>query len=364
MRYFGYLPPRVLEDVFYIPPLPYTRDMDKETLAYAVGALLYMPANRARIASDIITRRHEGFQSAVLCLEDAVGDLEVDGAEGTLLRHIKEIGIAFEKGRLTELELPLLFVRVRCVEQMQRLANQLGKEQLELLTGFVFPKFSSGNGAAYFETLENVNRQISRRLYAMPILESPAIIYKESRIDELLAIKNLLDIYRDRVLNVRIGATDLSGIFGLRRGNSITIYDVAVIRDCIGDIVNVFGRGPDPYVIAGPVWEYFGEDVSGLLQEVKMDRANGLVGKTVIHPDQLQVVQSCYIIGREEYADACSIMEAYSSSGASKSPYHNKMNESKPHMAWAKKVLRQAQIYGVFHEGENERSLLTRKLYV
>jgi citrate lyase beta subunit len=364
LRYFGYLSPAELSSVFYIPPSPYTHDMDKESLAFAVGALLYMPANRARIASDIIFRRHEGFQSAVLCLEDAVSDLEIDGAEEMLLTHMQQIGGALQQGLLTEMELPLLFVRVRSPQQMDRLANQLGKEGLELLTGFIFPKLSSVNGAAYFKVLENLNRQISRRLYAMPILESSAVIYKETRIDELVAIKNLLDQYRDVVLNVRIGATDLSGIFGLRRTNSISIYDVAVIRDCIADIVNIFGRCADGYVISGPVWEYFGGDGTGLLQEVKMDRANGLIGKTVIHPGQIQTVQACYVVNHEEYADASSIMEAYSSSGVRKSPYENKMNETKPHFTWAKKVLRQAQIYGVFHERENERSLLTRKVYV
>ena len=90
----------------------------------------------------------------------------------------------------------------------------------------------------------------------MPVLETPEIIYRESRVDALLAIRRLLDKHADHVLAVRIGATDLCGLFGLRRDRDLTIYDLSVVRECIGDIVNVCGRDGS-HVITGPVWEYF-----------------------------------------------------------------------------------------------------------
>ena len=33
-----------------------------------------------------------------------------------------------------------------------------------------------------------------------------------------------------------------------------------------------------------------------------------------------------------------------------KSHYANKMNEIKPHMRWAQRILKQAHVYGVYHE--------------
>lgn len=91
----------------------------------------------------------------------------------------------------------------------------------------------------------------------MPILETAKVIQKESRMDELIGIKNLLDRYKEHILNVRIGATDFCGLYGIRRSADTTVYDIAVLRDCISDIINVFQRFDSPYVVSGPVWEYF-----------------------------------------------------------------------------------------------------------
>ena len=66
-----------------------------------------------------------------------------------------------------------------------------------------------------------------------------------------------MDEYREHILNVRIGATDFSGIYGIRRSADTSVYEIAVLRDCIADIINVFQRADCPYVISGPVWEYF-----------------------------------------------------------------------------------------------------------
>lgn len=148
-------------------------------------------------------------------------------------------------------------------------------------------------------------------LYGMPILESREVLYKESRMEALLGIKEVLHHYRARVLNVRIGATDFCGIYGIRRRMDSTIYDISVIRDCIADIVNVLGREEDGFIISGPVWEYFNNQrvlkpalrvtpfsekgaldarkallddcLDGLMKEVLMDKQNGIVGKTIIH---------------------------------------------------------------------------------
>jgi hypothetical protein len=112
----------------------------------------------------------------------------------------------------------------------------------------------------YFEILENYNDEkpsSAPMLYGLPILESGPVIYKESRTHTLQTIKEILEQYKNLVLNVRIGATDFSSLFGLRRSPDMTIYDITPIRDCVADIINIFGRVDASYVISGPVWEYF-----------------------------------------------------------------------------------------------------------
>lgn len=394
MRYFDYLTSEQEESLFYHPPITFNHRTSKELLAYAVGAALYMPATRTSVPNDILKLRSAGLVTVIMDLEDAIGDAEVEHAEESLLKHLIYLAAYAENERDGGDSLPLLFVRVRHPEQLRRLIFRLGS-LVTMLTGFVFPKFSVENGVAYFETIADYNQTRSYSdpvLYGMPILESAPIIYRESRLESLLSIRNLLGNYREYVLNVRIGATDFSSLFGLRRSPDISIYDLTPIRDCISDIINIFGRVEEGYVISGPVWEYFAnkghrvlrpqlrqtpfEDtygksgreirnhyitssMDGLIREVVLDKENGILGKTIIHPSHLRPVQAMYTVMHEEYVDACSIVESNDGSrGVFKSQYSNKMNEIKPHLNWAKRVLLRSQIYGVLHEEQHFVGLL------
>ena len=395
MRYFDYLTKEQEIALFYNPPISFNHNTtSKDLLAHAVGAALYMPATRASVPEDILKLKSAGLVTVIIDLEDAIGDNEVDHAEESLIQHLIFLAAYEENEPSGSDSLPLLFIRVRNPEQLRQLIFRLGS-LVTMLTGFVFPKFSVDNGIQYFEAIADYNRTRSYSdpvLYGMPILESAPIIYRESRVDSLLSIRNLLGNYREYVLNVRIGATDFSSLFGLRRSPDISIYDLTPIRDCISDIINIFGRVEEGYVISGPVWEYFAnkghrvlrpqlrqtpfEDtygkngramrnsyisssMDGLIREVILDKENGILGKTIIHPSHLRPVQAMYTVMHEEYVDACSIVESNDGSlGVFKSQYSNKMNEIKPHLNWAKRILLRSQIYGVLHEQQHFVGLL------
>lgn len=400
MRYFQYLTPEEEQSLFYATPQIFDNTSDKELLAYAVGAALYMPGTRACIAEDLLAQKHEGLASIVIDLEDAIGDHQIEEAEASLLLQMQRISALTSSGALPLTRLPLIFIRVRGEEQLKRLLTLLD-EQIRLVTGFVFPKFTEENGENYFYALEEYNRtkpQGYPNLYGMPILESATVLYRETRMEALLGIKHILDRYHRYVLNVRIGATDFSSLFGLRRSPDMTIYDIAPIRDCISDIINVFGRMNQPYVISGPVWEYFASRervlkpqlrqtlfeeslggtrgrrlrmeyintyVDGLIYEVMMDKENGMIGKTIIHPTHIKPVQSLYTVTHEEYVDAVSIIENNNGRfGVIKSDYANKMNEVKPHLNWAQRILMRSKIYGVLHEQQHFISLLPEHQHV
>lgn len=395
MRYFNYLSREDEQAFFYSLPGQFGNDADKETLAHAIGAALYMPATRLSIADDLAAGKHEGLVSMVIDLEDAVGDNQLEMAEDTLRQTLLQIGRYTAAGLLHEDRIPLMFIRVRSVEQLRRLLDYCG-EEIGYITGIVFPKFNARAGSEYFRVLSEFNRSRGpggRVLYGMPILESADVIYRESRLDSLLSIASLLKEYREYVLNVRIGATDFSSLFGLRRSPDHTIYDIGVIRDCIADIVNVFGRMDNYYVISGPVWEYFKSDrvfkpqlrqtpfeesmgkhgrilrmsyinryVDGLIREVAMDKENGIIGKTIIHPSHIKPVQAMYVVTHEEYMDALHIIEnGQGDLGVMKSRYANKMNEFKPHMTWAGRIMTRAKIYGVLNENQNFTCLLAEE---
>ena len=235
LRYFNCFTKEEEKQLFYSPPDFFDNSTEQEILAHAIGAALYCPGTRATISDDIRSQKYEGLTSMVIDLEDAIGDHQIEAAEELLIHHISRLSLFLKLGTLNRNNLPLLFIRIRSAEQMKDLIGRLN-EHVTLITGFVLPKFTVENGPLFFEVLSSYNKEkalTAPTLYGLPILETPSIIYKESRIEELLGIKKICDENKKYVLNVRIGATDFSSLFGLRRSPDRTIYDIAPIRDCI-----------------------------------------------------------------------------------------------------------------------------------
>jgi citrate lyase beta subunit len=385
MRHFGFLGPDERDRLFLRAPQEFSVDADPERIGVALGATLYCPATRPQLARDIIRRAALGVMSIVVCLEDSVPDDELDAAERNAVAQLRQLA---DSGA----DLPLIFVRVRAVEQIAMIVTGLG-ECVHVLAGFVVPKFGEETGAEYLDEVVAASEAVGRRLLVMPVLESPDIAYIESRISSLAGARRLVDKYREHVPAVRIGATDLSGTYGLRRAREFTVWDIRVVADAISAVVNVFGRAPaGSYVVAGPVWEYFSAterlfkpqlretpfvaheertlrtqliaaDLDGLIREIALDRANGLTGKTVIHPTHVAAVHALSVVAHEEYADACDVLATEGRGGAAASSFGNKMNESKPHTAWARRTLLRADAFGVAREGISFVDLLGAGLH-
>ena len=375
MRFFMDLPHEELTTIFYKQPTLFSKNTSKEHLAYCLGATLYMPATKPHIAEDLIIRKFPNLTSVVIDLEDAVGDLHMTAALHNLQQTFEVLAAAVEQGAVMQDDLPLLFIRPRNPEQLAEVAALLGPLQHQL-TGYVFPKFRLQNADAYLTELEE-QRMKGYSLYGMPILETSDILYKEQRPETLLAIREKLVRHYDAILNVRIGTTDFSGIYGIRRTQQTSLYDILIVRDCLADIFNVFGRTENQFVISGSVWEYFDSPVAreyetgntltkkltaateGLIKEIQLDRLNGLIGKTIIHPTHINIVNALHVVTHEEYMDAIDIMgNQQGLVGVQKSEYANKMNEMKPHFEWARKVLIRAEVYGVLHPQRQFNDLL------
>jgi citrate lyase beta subunit len=383
MRHFDFLDEADRQRLFLRAPESFADTDDVELLAAALGATLYSPATRPALANDIAKRAAQGVVSVVACLEDAIADADLADAERNLVSQLR----AFATGSGPR---PLVFVRVRSPQQITMLADQLG-DAVTALTGFVLPKFADESGAGFLDAIAEASAASGRRLFAMPVLESADIIHAESRLETLLAVRRLLDKHRDRILAVRLGATDLSAAYGLRRSRDLTVYDVRIVADVIADVVNVFGRSDAGYAVTGPVWEYFtgtermfkpqlrespfvehderrlraqliAADLDGLIREVALDRANGLTGKTVIHPSHVAAVHSLSVVTHEEYQDTLDIIGTASAGGVASSTYRNKMNESKPHAAWARRTMLRARAFGVAREDVSFVDLLGASL--
>ena len=375
MRHHMYNP----EFHFVREPEHFNKYTERELLQYCLGATMYVPGTKD-FTPKIISGVMPGLTTVVLCLEDACPEDQVEAAEANIHRLLDAVTDAVEDGTIDEDQVPLIFVRIRNLSQFRSFGESLTRHQVKSLCGINFPKFNAGNGYEYFAYLKELNERFCDVLYGMPIIEDKEVAYKESRLDQLLGIKRILDKYHDLVLQVRVGGTDLSSVFGLRRNVDYSIYDITVVRDCLSDIVNVCGRNND-YIISGPVWEYFrapeelmfedlpehgledylmkripivNNEIDGLLREVILDKANGFVGRTVIHPTHVKFVNALMAVTKEEYDDACMIL-GNQQGGVMKGCGANKMNEVKPHTNWAVKIFMRARAYGVI---ENEAAFI------
>lgn len=374
MRHFGQIAPEVRKRLFHQEPCAFSADSPARLLSAALGATLYSPATRPNLAEDVLKQGARGVVSMVLCLEDSIDDADVPVGEANLVRHLKDLA------KRSDADVPLLFVRVRTPEQIPDLVRRLGPA-VRLLSGFVLPKFTEERGVPFLEALAAAEAASGRRLFAMPVLESPDLLYRESRVQTLEGIFRAVDKYRDRVLALRLGVTDFCSSYGLRRGPDMTAYDVQIVASVIADVVNMLARADGTgFTVTGPVWEYFrvpermfkpqlrqspfleGQAVGlrqkliehsmdGLLREISLDRANGLLGKTCIHPSHVLPVHALSVVSHEEFSDAQDILRPERcGGGVMRSAYTNKMNEVKPHRAWAERTLLRAEVFGVANE--------------
>lgn len=355
---------------FVVEPEHFDKYTERELLQYCLGATMYMPGFK-EFTPKILNHSMPSLTTMVLCFEDACPAEKVPEAMKNVHHLLAMVTEAVDKGELDPDYVPLIFVRIRDLAQFKAFGEKLTKQEVRSLCGVNFPKFNAENGYEYYAYLQDLNDCFDEIIYGMPIIEDPEVAYKETRMPQLVGIKKILDKYHDLVLQVRVGGTDFSSVFGVRRGVEYSLYDIMTVRECLSDIINVCGRNND-YVISGPVWEYFrapkelmfeelphhsiedylmrrqplvNGEIDGLLREVILDKANGFVGRTVIHPTHVKFVNAMMAVTQEEYDDACQILGT--GGGVIKGSGGNKMNEIKPHTNWANKIYNRARAYGV-----------------
>ncbi|MBR2262437.1 MAG: HpcH/HpaI aldolase/citrate lyase family protein [Paludibacteraceae bacterium] len=368
---------------FVKAPIEFNKYTDRDTLQYCLGATLYMPGTKD--IREKVLNHQLPVTSFVMCCEDAIKAEDLPIAEQNILDTLDWFADRIDEGKMSLNDLPLIFMRIRNPEQFRDFVPRITKRQANILTGFNFPKFNSKNALGMMRTLVETNARLGCLLYGMPILEGEEIAFIETRGQELLLLENILEPYKELILNIRVGGTDMSSLFGVRRGINSTVYDIMPVRDALSDILNAFNRFNN-YCVSGAVWEYFraymdddiddvikrnfhsalikGQDIvnpaiDGLLREVMLDRANGFVGKTIIHPTHAKFVNAMFTVVEEEYNDALQILGT--SGGVIKSKGGGKMNEIGPHHRWAEKIVRRANVYGVVKTEDSVLNLVLGK---
>lgn len=307
--------------------------MTKRLSPYRLGATLYMPATRSDIAKSVLNNEIEGLRSIVICLEDAVSEADVPAAMNNLKQILAALRSAKAEGQGAEW--PLIFIRPRHVEMGQYLTTSL---DLSPVDGLVLPKFTLASLPQWWDIMKDTH------LCMMPTLETEDVF-------DVIQMRELATTLvghpcHNRIIALRIGGNDLMNIISLRHPRNLTLYD-SPMGYVIKMLVAVFGSRD--FSLTSPVCEHI-DDHKVMEQELALDMAHGLVGKTAIHPNQIAKIERALMVTPADHADALRILNSsqavFKSQGA--------MCEPATHRRWASRVLEQAQIYGIAQESAAE----------
>jgi len=300
--------------------------MRRDVHPYALGATLYMPVTHPNALDVALGRRAPGLRSLVLCLEDALSESDVP--EGLLrLRAIAAGLLAVERDPVRT---PLVFLRPR----NRDMAAELGQlpEVAAAFDGFVCPKVRPGRVAAWTSTVAGTPLRLMPTLETAEILDPFAV--RELR-DELVC-----EAGDGRVLALRVGGNDLLACIGLRRRRGSLLYD-GPLGGVVATLVNLMV--PAGFRLTAPVYEIL-DDPATLAREVAQDVAWGFVGKTVIHPSQIETIHAAL---RVTGSDIDAAQRILAPGAAAVFKHDGAMCEPATHRAWATSILERARYHGL-----------------
>lgn len=291
---------------------------------YSLGASLYVPAVHESLLAVGNGIKYSNLRSVIFCTEDSITAEQVPEALNSLARVLPQ---------LKKSAGPMRFIRVRNPHILGRVLTLDGIENIH---GFVIPKV----------TADNINQYLSQLTIRDPYMIMPTLETREVfDLGEMIRLREILmgNSVQKRIFSIRIGGNDLLNCLGLRRSPMQTIYQTA-----LGQLITTLCGTFKPYGfnLTAPVFEGLNHEQT-LKDEVAQDLQYGLFGKTAIHPNQIDLIESAYKVRMEELEMAEAIVEP-------NAPAVFKMNdtmcEPATHRQWAMSILRRADIYGVIGE--------------
>ena len=315
---------------------------------YQLGASLYMPATRQDIWQVIKRDKLPTINSIIICLEDAVSHEDVELALerlrtllGTWAEHVNSIN---DPSRAAAIHAqhptrPLVFIRPRSPMMLQQLADYA---HIDLIDGFVMPKVDMYSLSNWRMACQNLS--VDHLL--MPTLETAALFNPHHNQELAIAFK---EAFSQPVFALRIGGNDLFAALRLRRPKNSIVYDTPIgtlAYQLLGCFV------PHGFYLTAPVFEYLDQPTL-FMQELNHDVSLGLVGKTVIHPSQIALVQQAYCVPLSTLDEAQAILH---SEAKAVFKYNNTMLEPATHRAWATEVVNRAEAFGTIDDGHSQYS--------
>lgn len=293
-----------------------------ETIEYVkLGGTLFIPASHKAVEAIVLEEKYPQLRSLVIDTEDGL-----DAAD--LSESLSRIERILQKLNSSKL---LLFLRPR---NPKVLAAFLKMEGIEKVNGFVLPKFSLTNAASYLVLLEKTEHSF------MPSIEGEELFDTQ----KLVALKELLLKYKKRIVLVRFGLEDMLRLLLLRRSCEESVFDICAAHVALGNFIGIFKSAG--FGVSGGVYPCY-KNAEGFVKDTARDLREGLFSKTIIHPNQIALINECYKVSKNEYEEALAIVNAKSALFA----LDDKMAEKSTMYAHSLMILKRKEYYGVLKNG-------------
>jgi len=246
-----------------------------------LGATLFVPATHKSLNSIVCDSKYPALKSILIDTEDGITQDESE----TALQNIENLLEIYKPKEL------LVFIRPRNIKTLKKIITLEG---INKIRGFILPKFSLSNAAEYLEVFDSLDFSL------MPSIEGEEL-FNHVKLHEL---KELLLPYREKIILVRFGLEDMLKQLKMKRSCEVSPFDVSITSSVLGNFIATFKSAG--FDVSGGVYPCF-KDVDGFVKDVKRDLLEGLISKTIIHPNQIELVHEQYRVSREEFDNAMEI---------------------------------------------------------
>lgn len=282
-----------------------------------LAGTLFVPASHKDLKSIVGGVKYPSLKSVLIDTEDSISDETLDLA----IESIKDLLGTYVKSTL------LVFIRPRNNKTLEEI---LLFKNIEKINGFILPKFSLSNADLYLETLRDSKHII------MPSIEGEELFDSA----KLIELKNKLLTHKDKISLVRFGLEDMLAQLKMRRVCEDSIFDISVTSSVIGNFISIFKSSG--FEVSGGVYPCF-KDSIGFEKDVLRDLKEGLISKTIIHPNQINIINELYKVKQKDYDEALAICNSsnavFNQTG--------KMAETTTMLPYSQGIIKRAKLYGI-----------------
>jgi len=281
-----------------------------------LGGTLFIPATHKDLKKVVEGDKYTNLKSVVVDCEDSITVNQLEDA----LFIIKRLLIDLDKKKC------LVFIRPRDTIVLKKI---LEFEFIDKIDGFVLPKFSLTNGKEYLKLMGD-------RYSFMPSIEGEELFNQQ----KLLDLKKMLVPYKEQIIIIRFGLEDMLRQLEMMRGCDESVFDVSSTSFVLGNFIATFKSAG--FGVSGGVYPYF-KDNDGYKKDILRDMKEGLFTKTIIHPNQISMIDELYKVSEDELKKANEILK----SDEAVFNQDGKMAEVVTMSPYAKNILKRAEVYGV-----------------